>query len=177
MPAKRNSRNRLQSNSALFNILFMTTKRPAPRSRDSDTPRLDEQLCFTLYSTSLAMNKLYRKLLGPLDVTYPQYLVLMVLWEQDGMTVSEIGDRLFLDSATLTPLLKRMEAAGMLTRVRAAADERQVVVTLTESGQALREKARALPEAVLCATSCSPEELQKMKAQLDGLRVQLAENM
>jgi len=153
----------------------MTTKRPSPRSRDSDTPRLDEQLCFTLYSTSLAMNKLYRKLLGPLDVTYPQYLVLMVLWEQDGMTVSEIGDRLFLDSATLTPLLKRMEAAGMLTRARAAADERQVVVTLTAAGQALREQARALPEAVLCATSCSPEELRKMKDQLDQLRVQLAE--
>lgn len=155
----------------------MTTKRPSARSHDSATPRLDQQLCFTLYSTSLAMNKLYRKLLGPLDITYPQYLVLMVLWERDGMTVSEIGERLFLDSATLTPLLKRMEAAGMLTRARASADERQVIVTLTEAGAALREQAQALPETVMCATSCSPEALMKMKEQLDRLREQLAANV
>ena len=153
----------------------MTTKRSSARSRDSDTPRLDEQLCFTLYSASLAMNKLYRRLLAPLDVTYPQYLVLMVLWEQDGMTVSEIGERLFLDSATLTPLLKRMEAAGMLTRARAASDERQVIVSLTEAGAALSEQAKALPVAVMCATSCSVQELQQMKGQLDRLRAQLAE--
>lgn len=153
----------------------MTTKRPSPGSRHGDTPRLDEQLCFTLYSTSLAMNKLYRKLLAPLDVTYPQYLVLMVLWEQDGMTVSEIGERLFLDSATLTPLLKRMEAAGMLTRARAAADERQVIVSLTAAGAALSEQAKALPIAVMGAASCSAQELQLMKDQLDRLRAQLAE--
>jgi DNA-binding MarR family transcriptional regulator len=153
----------------------MTKTDTSPGKRN--TPRLDEQLCFTLYSTSLAMNKLYRKLLGPLDITYPQYLVLMVLWERDDMTVSEIGDRLFLDSATLTPLLKRMEVAGMVRRARATADERQVIVTLTEAGAALSEQAKALPEAVMCAASCSPEELMQMKDQLDRLRAQLAESM
>jgi len=152
------------------------TKCLSTGSRDSDTPRLDQQLCFTLYATSLAMNKVYRKLLGPLDITYPQYLVLMVLWERDGMTVSEIGGRLFLDSATLTPLLKRMEASGLLTRARAEADERQVIVTLSASGNALREQAKGLPEAVMCATSCSLEELMQTKDQLDRLRTQLAEN-
>ncbi len=82
---------------------------------------LENQLCFALYSTSLAMSKVYRKLLGDLDLTYPQYLVMLVLWEQDGLTVSAIGERLFLDSATLTPLLKRLEAAGLVERARAAA--------------------------------------------------------
>ena len=96
---------------------------------------LDSQLCFALYSTSLAMNKVYRKLLRGLDLTYPQYLVMLVLWERDEITVTDIGERLFLDSATLTPLLKRLEAAGLVTRTRAQDDERQVIVTLTRQGR------------------------------------------
>src|SRR3954470_16753630 len=109
--------------------------------KNADVPKLDNQLCFALYSTSLAMTKVYRKLLPKLGLTYSQYLVMMVLWEQDGLTVSDIGERLFLDSATLTPLLKRMESAELITRVRAVSDERQVIITLTKSGDTLRVKA------------------------------------
>ena len=101
-------------------------------------PKLDQQLCFALYSTSLAMNKLYRKLLRKLGLTYSQYLVMMVLWEQDEQTVSALGDRLFLDSATLTPLLKRMEQAELITRTRCPQDERQVIIALTPHGNAMR---------------------------------------
>src|SRR5690606_27679491 len=108
-----------------------------------------------LHSTVLAMNKVYRKLLRTLDLTYPQYLVMMVLWEQDQLTLTDIGRRLFLDSATLTPLLKRMEAAGWVTRSRAEQDERQVIVALTPAGRALKQKAAQVPVEVLCATECA----------------------
>lgn len=116
---------------------FSTQRTPATTA----SLRLDDQLCFALYSTSLALNKVYRKALAPLGLTYSQYLVMMVLWEQDRRDVSEIGERLSLDSATLTPLLKRMEAAGQLHRARAAADERQVVATLSPAGQELKRRA------------------------------------
>lgn len=134
---------------------------------------LDNQLCFSLYSTALAMNKVYRKLLRELELTYPQYLVMLVLWEQDRLTVSEIGERLYLDSATLTPLLKRLEAAQLLSRSRSAQDERQVIVTLSESGRALREKAESIPQRVLGASACSVDELLALKGQLDRLRARL----
>jgi MarR family transcriptional regulator, organic hydroperoxide resistance regulator len=149
-----------------------STKQAASRK----APVLDELLCFTLYSTGLAMNKVYRKALRKLDLTYPQYLVLVVLWEKDELTVSDIGARLFLDSATLTPLLKRLEAAGLVSRARAAADERQVLISLTEAGRALQQEAGAIFDAVLCATSCSPGELSVIKQQLEGLRAKLADN-
>jgi DNA-binding MarR family transcriptional regulator len=149
----------------------MTTRRTAARDGMARLSLLlDQQLCFALYSTALAMNKVYRRILGKLDLTYPQYLVMMVLWESDGVTVSEVGERLFLDSATLTPLLKRLETAGLLTRVRAADDERQVRITLTGKGRALRQKAAEVPDAVLCASQCSPEELGRLKKQLELLR-------
>ncbi|QHM73309.1 MarR family winged helix-turn-helix transcriptional regulator [Mixta intestinalis] len=131
---------------------------------------LDNQLCFALYSANLAMHKLYRQLLTQLDLTYPQYLVMLVLWERDDVTVSDIGERLFLDSATLTPLLKRLEAAGLVSRQRSRLDERQVVVTLTAEGRSLREKALSIPESVLCAVDCDLDALQALKAQLDRLR-------
>lgn len=131
---------------------------------------LDHQLCFALYSTALAMNKVYRKLLKELDLTYPQYLVMMVLWEREGVTVSEIGERLFLDSATLTPLLKRLEAAALLKRQRAASDERQVIITLTPEGRALKDRATAVPAGVLCATDCEPDKLLGLKNELETLR-------
>ena len=140
------------------------------------TPRLDEQLCFALYSTMLAMNKVYRKLLPELGLTYPQYLVMLVLWEQDAVTVSAIGERLFLDSATLTPLLKRLESAGLIRRTRAPQDERQVIVSLTDTGRALQEKAPAVYERIGCATQCSVDELKTMKAQLEHLRGALLES-
>jgi MarR family transcriptional regulator, organic hydroperoxide resistance regulator len=141
-----------------------------------DVPKLDAQLCFALYSTSLAMSKLYRTLLKKLDLTYSQYLVMMVLWEQDSQTVSDIGARLFLDSATLTPLLKRMEQAGLVTRTRAASDERQVIVALTEAGSALREQARTMGHDVLCATGCELSTVLQIKDQVEALRANLINN-
>lgn len=140
-------------------------------------PVLDNQLCFALYSTSLAMNKLYRKLLRKLGLTYSQYLVMMVLWERDGLTVSEVGERLFLDSATLTPLLKRMETAGLLTRARAASDERQVIITLTPEGDQLRQQAAGLPASILNASQCSLDQIVGMKQQLDALRDSLMKSV
>ena len=131
---------------------------------------VDQQLCFALYSANLAMNKVYRQLLSQLDITYPQYLVMLVLWQKDDVTVSEIGEQLFLDSATLTPLLKRLESAGLINRQRTRQDERQVAVTLTEAGRALRVKAEAIPEAVKCASACDDDALLALKLQLDGLR-------
>ena len=127
---------------------------------------LDNQLCCAMYSTSLAMTKLYKRLLKPLDITYPQYLVMMVLWEKDEVTVSELGARLFLDSGTLTPLLKRMESMGLLTRSRDADDERRVIVTLTQQGRELRGKAMALPEKLICALP----PLQQVAALREGLK-------
>ncbi|ELY4520114.1 MarR family transcriptional regulator [Cronobacter muytjensii] len=131
---------------------------------------LDNQLCFALYSANLALHKIYRQLLTPLGLTYPQYLVMMVLWQQDDITVSEIGERLYLDSATLTPLLKRMETAGLLMRQRSRQDERQVIVTLTDAGRALKAEAHGIPGSVLCATACDREALMSLKAQLENLR-------
>ena len=141
---------------------------------DASWLKLDLQVCFALYSAQLAMSKVYRKLLKELGLTYPQYLVMMVLWEQDRLSVSEIGERLFLDSATLTPLLKRLEGMGLVLRQRSRPDERHVEVTLTESGRALREQAEKVPEAVLCASQCSPEELVQLRDELHGLRARLA---
>ncbi|MED5388888.1 MAG: MarR family transcriptional regulator [Pseudomonadota bacterium] len=135
--------------------------------------KLDLQVCFALYSAQLAMSKVYRKLLRALGLTYPQYLVMMVLWEQDRLSVSEIGERLFLDSATLTPLLKRLEGAGLVVRQRSRPDERHVEVTLTDAGRALRKQAETVPEAVLCASQCSPEALVGLRDELHALRVRL----
>ncbi|MCY1303877.1 Organic hydroperoxide resistance transcriptional regulator [compost metagenome] len=138
---------------------------------------LDSQLCFALYSTSLAMNKVYRKLLRDLDLTYPQYLVMLVLWEGDGITVTDIGERLFLDSATLTPLLKRLEAAGLVSRQRAQDDERQVIVALTRQGRDLRDKAQAVPQAVAAAAQCSLDEAQDTMQTLHALREKLVSSL
>jgi DNA-binding MarR family transcriptional regulator len=146
-----------------------------PTREGRRTPTLDDQLCFALYSTGLAMNKVYRKVLRRLDLTYPQYLVMLVLWEQDEQTVSEIGARLFLDSATLTPLLKRLEAAGLVSRTRSPADERQVVIALSPAGRALEGEASAIYDDVLCATGCAPDELAVLKRQLDTLRGKLGD--
>jgi DNA-binding MarR family transcriptional regulator len=152
----------------------MQAKNTSLTQQGKAAPLLDDQLCFALYSTGLAMNKVYRKLLKNLDLTYPQYLVMLVLWEKDEVTVSEIGARLFLDSATLTPLLKRLEAAGLLTRTRSATDERQVVVALSDAGRVMSKEAAAIHDNVLCATACTPGELAGMKQSLNMLRTKLA---
>jgi DNA-binding MarR family transcriptional regulator len=135
--------------------------------------QLDNQLCFALYSTSLAMTKLYKPLLDALGLTYPQYLAMLVLWEQDGLTVSEIGERLYLDSGTLTPLLKRLEAAGLIARIRAVEDERRVHITLTAAGRKLKTKAAKIPDCILTAAQCPVPELMALTRQVQALRQRL----
>jgi DNA-binding MarR family transcriptional regulator len=135
---------------------------------------LDNQLCFALYSTSLAMTKLYKPLLDELGLTYPQYLAMLVLWERDGLMVSELGERLFLDSGTLTPLLKRLEGAGLIARIRAVEDERRVHITLTAAGRKLKTRAHKVPACIRSASQCSIGELMQLKEQLRELRTSLA---
>jgi len=144
------------------------------RKQAGDLPLLlGNQLCFAVYSTAHAFNRFYKPLLDRLGLTYPQYLVMLVLWEQDGMSVKEIGERLFLDSGTLTPLLKRMETAGLVKRTRSSQDERQVIVALTPQGEGLKEKARSLPLSILAASQCSVAELVALKNEVEALRDKL----
>ena len=132
--------------------------------------RLDNQLCFAVYSTSLAMTKLYKPLLEKLHLTYPQYLVMLVLWESDGLMVSELGERLSLDSGTLTPLLKRLEANGLVARIRDVGDERRVHINLTPSGRRLKARAASVPACLLAASQCSLDELVSLTQQMQQLR-------
>lgn len=131
---------------------------------------LDHQLCFALYSASLAMTKLYKPLLEPLGLTYPQYLVMLVLWERDAITVSAVGERLALDSGTLTPLLKRLESAGLLQRQRDPADERRVLLHLSAAGRSLKAQAAVVPQTIAEASGCSLTELSELTARLQALR-------
>src|ERR1700742_1004814 len=140
----------------------------------ADQPlKLDNQICFAVYSAAHAFNRVYKPLLDRLALPYPQYLVMLVLWERDGVPVKDIGERLFLDSGTLTPLLKRLEAAELIKRTRSTEDERQLMIALTAKGEALREKARALPQAILASSACSLGELSAMKNDLIALRDKL----
>jgi MarR family transcriptional regulator, organic hydroperoxide resistance regulator len=134
---------------------------------------LDNQLCFALYSTSLAMTRVYKPLLDEIGLTYPQYLAMLVLWEKDGLMVSELGERLYLDSGTLTPLLKRLETSGLIARIRAVEDERRVHLTLTAAGRKLKTKAAKIPGCILSATQCSIPELMTLTQQVQALREQL----
>lgn len=138
---------------------------------------LDSQMCFALYSASLTMTKIYKPLLARFDLTYPQYLVLLVLWEQDQRSVSELGERLYLDSGTLTPLLKRLEALDYVSRQRDSEDERRVIVSLTPGGKSLRKKTLTVPQNVSCATQCSLPELMALTGQLVKLRKALSSNL
>ena len=150
-----------------------------PRSKPTTSASwlaLDHQLCFALYAASLAMTKLYKPLLTPLKLTYPQYLVMLVLWETDGLTVSQVGERLALDSGTLTPLLKRLETAKVIQRLRDAADERRVLLQLTSAGRALRARAESVPLTVARATGCELSELSSLTARLKALRQQLSDS-
>ncbi len=138
---------------------------------------LDEQLCFALYSTSLAMTKAYKPILEKLGLTYPQYLAMLVLWESDDLTVKDIATRLNLDSATVTPLLKRLEAQGYIERVRGVEDERLVYIRLTKAGTALKRTAREVPAEIFCATQQTPEFLVRLRDDLTRLRTTLNEYM
>lgn len=146
-----------------------------PNAAPASWLALDAQLCFALYSASLAMTKLYKPLLAPLGLTYPQYLVMLVLWESDGQPVSAIGERLSLDSGTLTPLLKRLETAGLVQRLRDAGDERRVLIQLTSGGRALKAKAEAIPKHILSATACQLDEVSSLTQRLQRLRENLAQ--
>ena len=146
----------------------------AGKQMTADQPlKLDNQICFAIYSAAHAFNRVYKPLLDQLGLTYPQYLVMLVLWERDGVPLKDIGERLFLDSGTLTPLLKRLEAAQLIKRSRSTEDERQVLIALTSRGQALKEKARAVPESILAASACSVAELSAMKNEIIALRDRL----
>lgn len=134
---------------------------------------LDNQLCFALYSTSLMMTKTYKPLLKALDLTYPQYLAMLVLWEEDGITVSHLSKRLLTDPGSVTPLLKRLEADGLLTRQRRKADERVVELHLTAQGKALQDRAQTIPGCIVNASGQSVSELMELKRQLLKLRENL----
>lgn len=134
-----------------------------------DLLRLDLQLCFPLYAASRAMVQTYTPLLAKLGLTYPQYLVMLVLWETDGVSVKELGERLYLDSGTLTPLLKRLETLALVRRERSTEDARSVRVSLTPQGRTLRRKAAAIPEAIACRTGLSLEELSRLRRDIQRL--------
>ncbi|BBP75720.1 MarR family transcriptional regulator [Pseudomonas gingeri NCPPB 3146 = LMG 5327] len=138
---------------------------------------LDNQVCFALHSTSLLMTKVYKPLLQALNLTYPQYLAMIVLWEQDGLTVGEISHKLMTDPGSLTPLLKRLESEGLLSRTRSKADERVVIVELTDAGRALRDKARGIPQCILAAGGGSMERLRALQAELLTLRGHLQDSL
>ncbi|MFN7055133.1 MarR family winged helix-turn-helix transcriptional regulator [Hyphomonas sp.] len=141
---------------------------------DPENPLLlDNQLCFALYSASLQMTKLYKPLLDEIGLTYPQYLTMLVLWEEDGVSVGRLGERLFLDSGTLTPLLKRLEKAGLITRARNAEDERQVIVRLTPAGQALKTAAQDIPLRIAASGDMSASEFLSLRKKLKELRASL----
>lgn len=138
---------------------------------------LDNQLCFALYSTSLLMTKVYKPLLQALNLTYPQYLAMLVLWQGDGITVGDISSRLLTDPGSVTPLLKRLEAEGLLDRKRSSSDERVVELYLTEKGRALREQAKAIPGCIVRASQQAPEDLTALKHELVALRNNLQQSV
>jgi DNA-binding MarR family transcriptional regulator len=155
-------------------MAFEADSKPDRTVPDADTLlALDNQVCFALYSSSLAMTKLYKPLLADLGLTYPQYLAMLALWEQDGQTVSELGDRLLLDSGTLTPLLKRLAALGLVQRTRSMEDERRVHITLTPAGRTLKSRAAKIPACILAASQCSLGELVSLNRQIRQFRERL----
>ncbi|UAL09766.1 MarR family winged helix-turn-helix transcriptional regulator [Caulobacter segnis] len=137
-------------------------------------PTLDQQLCFSLYGASMAINRAYKPLLDALEITYPQYLVLSALWETDGLSVGAIGERLGLDSSNVTPLVKRMEGAGLVSRVRNPADERQVVVSLTDAGRDLQVRSTCLGQTLFAAGGMSIEQLVRLNKDVQAFRDSVA---
>ncbi|MFC5467844.1 MarR family winged helix-turn-helix transcriptional regulator [Cohnella suwonensis] len=137
---------------------------------DTDSAmKLNNQLCFAAYAFSREITKLYHPLLKELGLTYTQYVTMLALWEEDGITVKRLGQRLYLDSGTLTPLLKKLEQMGLLSRIRDKSDERSVIIALTEKGIALKEEARLIPEKMLCQAGFSPVAAEELRAQLASL--------
>ncbi|KPB18593.1 MarR family winged helix-turn-helix transcriptional regulator [Pseudomonas amygdali] len=144
---------------------------------DCDSLLLDNQLCFALYSTSLMMTKVYKPLLQALGLTYPQYLAMMVLWEKDGLTVGDVSTRLLTDPGSLTPLLKRLEGEGFISRTRSKEDERVVLLHLTEQGRALQHQALSIPGCILSTSGLNMERLRDLQTQLLDLRDHLHQSL
>ena len=142
-----------------------------------DEITLDQQLCFALYSASMAIGRAYKPLLDALEITYPQYLVLSTLWERGAQSVGNIADRLALESSTITPLVKRLEQADFVVRKRNPEDERQVVVSLTVKGMALREKSRCLGETLFAAAGMSPQRLIVLNREVRAFRDAVTQSM
>ncbi len=140
----------------------------ARRSSDSAL-HLEQQLCFALYAAANRIQRLYRPLLDPLGLTYPQYLVMLVLWQVGEQSVGELGRMLHLDSGTLTPLLKRLQTAGLVERQRSASDERRVLVRPTAAGAALKAHAEGVPHAIACLTTLEPAELADLRGRVQQL--------
>jgi len=136
---------------------------------------LDEQLCFPFYAISREITRRYRPLLEPLGLTYPQYLVMLVVWEEEGQSLKAIGERLHLDSGTLTPLLKKLEAAELLRRVRKPEDERHIQIFLTDTGRALRTQAESVPLDLVRTLDVDEEDLQVVKAALNRLVMKMSD--
>jgi DNA-binding MarR family transcriptional regulator len=149
----------------------MSAKTNKTSGQPVEALRLDRQLCFALYGAANRVTRLYRPMLEALGLTYPQYLAMLVLWEASPRTVGALGEALDLESSTLTPLLKRLETQGLLARTRDPQDERRVVVTLTEAGAALRDKARAVPEQLFCKLNLQLDELGDLRERLKALAV------
>jgi MarR family transcriptional regulator, organic hydroperoxide resistance regulator len=143
---------------------------PKNAPKPDDALRLGEFLCFAVYSAGHAFNRVYKPLLDELGLTYPQYLAMVLLWEEDDQTVGSLGEKLFLESSTLTPVLKRLEALGHVKRSRDPDDERQVRVSLTERGRAIREKAREIPGCILEASGLDMNELLRLQSEIVALR-------
>ncbi|EJB07319.1 transcriptional regulator [Rhizobium leguminosarum bv. trifolii WSM597] len=135
-----------------------------------DQLKLDNFICFAVYTASHALNRVYKPLLDELGLTYPQYLAMVALWEQDGQSVGSLGERLFLESSTLTPLLKRLESAGYIRRERSSEDERVVVIRLSEAGIRLKEKAIGIPGCIVEASGREAVDLTRLQAQIVALR-------
>lgn len=139
-------------------------------------PTLEQQICFALYSASRAFTRYYRELLEPLGLSYPQYLVLLALWEDETATVSQLGARLQLDSGTLSPLLRRLERAGHVHRARSPSDERAVIVTLTDAGRELHRLTAGIPDSICAATGLELEELAALQRQVARLGARVSES-
>lgn len=139
-------------------------------TKPAGPPPLDHHLCFSIYSAGITINRFYRPLLDELGITYPQYLVLSALWESDGQSVGAIAQRLSLESSTITPLVKRLESAGLLTRLRSQSDERQVVVSLTANGKALHTKSKCLTEALLRDSGFTLDRMMHLNAEVRAFR-------
>ncbi|MDG9720306.1 MarR family transcriptional regulator [Streptomyces sp. DH24] len=151
-----------------------STPDPDPaNASDADWLRLDRQICFSLHAASRAFNGVYRVILRDLGLTYPQYLVMLVLWEHGELPVKKLGEHLRLDSGTLSPLLKRLEAAGLVIRERSVRDERSVEVRLTGEGTAMRERAAGVPRRIVEATGFDLDEIRALRSRLDELTTAL----